>query len=115
MVVSDAHRENTNMATRKKFSPIGKLCIIRATSAGVHVGTVAAVDGDTVTLAGSQRLWHWYVAKMTGQVSSCSELAAYGIDRAKTKRAALLPHEVVLGVVEIIPCSKMAAETYRVD
>ena len=38
---------------------IGKYCIARCYSAGVHAGTVVSVDGENVVLENSSRLWKW--------------------------------------------------------
>ena len=99
--------------TKRVNAPIGKRVIVRSAMSGVHHGILVAVDRDIVTLSDSERLWYWKVAKMTGQVSSCSELATYGMDRAGTKVGARLSWIMVLGVNEIIPVAQAALGSYQ--
>ena len=98
------------MAT-KKVAPKGKAkrapklqrVIVRSVNAGVHHGLLAKREGDVVTLRDSERLFYWKVAKLTGLVSSCSELARHGIKRAECKLGARLDETTILGACEIIP------------
>lgn len=39
--------------------PVGSLVIVRASGAGCHFGTLAAVDSTTVRLTESRRIWQW--------------------------------------------------------
>jgi hypothetical protein len=92
------------MAT-KKAAPkaTSQRVIVRSVNAGVHHGILVARDGDVVTLRDSERLFYWKVAAMTGQVSSCSELARNGINREQCKLGARLDETTILGACEIIP------------
>jgi hypothetical protein len=85
---------------------IGKYVIARCYSAGVHAGTVDGVDGETVILTDSRRLWSWKAkdgvalsgVAQTGVQSGCK------IDVAN-------PEIYLTGVCELIPCSSVAKES----
>lgn len=110
--------KKTTKASKTKAGPvsmIGKEVIIRSYGAGVFHGTLSMCDRATATvqLRDATRLYYWPVAEMTGQVSSCSELAAYGIKKASAKLGAKLSTHEIGGVIEIIPLSAEAVETFR--
>lgn len=86
---------------------VGKYCIARCYSAGVHAGTVESVDGENVILRDSVRLWSW---KATNGVA-LSSVAQNGIDRDKCKIDANNPVIYITGVCELIPCSDKAKES----
>ena len=48
---------------------IGKHVIVRTTNAGVFAGTLAARDGQEVTLKDARKLWYWSGASETLQLS----------------------------------------------
>jgi len=48
---------------------IGKYCVIRTYSAGVHVGTVQSIDGKNVVLTGARRIWNWRDRMTLNEVS----------------------------------------------
>jgi len=85
---------------------IGKYVIARCYAAGVHAGVVASVDGETVILTDSRRLWSWKAkdgialsgVAQTGVVSPCK------IDLVN-------PEIYLTGVCELIPCSLSAKES----
>ena len=85
---------------------IGKYVIARCYSAGVHAVTVDSVDGETVILKDSRRLWSWKAkdgvalsgVAQTGVQSGCK------IDVAN-------PEIYLTGVCELIPCSSVAKES----
>ena len=80
---------------------VGKYCIVRCYSAGVHAGTVAQVDGDKVILHNSIRLWSWQAKKGV----ALSGVAQHGIVANKSKLDSLNPEIYLTGVIEIIPCA----------
>jgi hypothetical protein len=50
---------------------IGRVCLIRAHYAGVHIGRVSAIEGRSVSLSqGVRRLWRWRGAAELHQVAS---------------------------------------------
>ena len=83
---------------------IGRYCICRCNAAGVHAGEVVSVDGDTVILRNSRRLWQW---QARGGVA-LSGVAQNGI--AGGKLDTINPEIQLMGVCEIIPCSAKARE-----
>lgn len=77
---------------------IGKYCIARCSSAGVHAGIVHSVDGENVVLKNSRRLWGW---KALDGVA-LSGVAQHGI-KAGSKLDVLNPLIYLTGVCELIP------------
>jgi hypothetical protein len=79
---------------------IGKYCIARCYSAGVHAGTVVSVDGENVVLKDSRRLWSW---KAKDGVA-LSGVAQNGLNAGKSKVDVMNPIIYLTGVCELIPC-----------
>jgi len=97
-------------ATHTANSAVGKFCIVRANDAGVHAGTVTEVNGDTVTLKDSRRLWSW-TAKAGIALSG---VAQHGVKKCEgTKLDALNPEIVIRGWFELIPCTEAAKVSIR--
>ena len=96
------------MATKK-----AKIVVVRSGQSGVHAGELVSVEGDVVTLRNAIRLWRFVPLKMSGQLASVSEVAAYGIDQkhANARTGARLGEHVILGVCEIATASAEAAKT----
>lgn len=85
---------------------VGKFCIARCYSAGVHAGYVEAVDGENVILRDSVRLWSW---KASDGIA-LSGVAQHGIKtgcKIDTKNPVLY----LTGVCELIPCSEQSKES----
>jgi hypothetical protein len=87
---------------------VGKYVIARCYSAGVHAGTVESVDGETVILKDSIRLWAW---KAKGGVA-LSGVAQYGLSKDKSKLDSNNPVIYLTGVCELIPVSDTAKESF---
>jgi hypothetical protein len=87
--------------------------IVRSVNSGVHAGYLVSREGDTVVLKDSRRLWRWVVAKMTGQLSSLSEVAVHGVSSTHelSRIAVSVPKITVFGVCEIIPASAEAQKS----
>lgn len=81
---------------------LNKKVIIRANKAGVFYGTIIRKDGDEVELKDCRRIWHWNGA------ASLSELALSGVKREGNKFSVTVESIVILGVIEIIPCTEDA-------
>lgn len=96
----------TQPATSVAHPMIGKYCIARCYSAGVHAGTVESVDGENVVLSFSTRLWSW---KAKDGVA-LSGVAQNGITD-KSKLDTVNPKIYLTGVCELIPCSPSAVES----
>jgi len=85
---------------------VGKYVIVRAENAGVFAGTLEEKAGDEVVLANARRIWYWDGA------ASLSQLAFVGTSKPnKCKFPASLEKILVLGVIEIIPCTMRAKES----
>lgn len=90
------------------YNPVlGKFCIARCYSAGVHAGTVVSVHGETVVLKDSRRLWSW---KAKDGVA-LSGVAQSGLTADKSKVDVMNPTIYLTGVCELIPCSDKAKES----
>ena len=89
---------------------IGKRVIIRADRAGVFYGTLAEVEsiGDKlqVELTDLRRLWFWNGA------CSLTQLAVEGVKfPKKCKFTIRQTSAVIIGVIEILPCTEAACES----
>ena len=82
---------------------VGKYCIARCYSAGVHAGVVESVDGENVVLSNSRRLWNW---KANDGVA-LSGVAQTGI-QSGCKIDVVNPVIYLTGVCELIPCTDKA-------
>lgn len=89
---------------------IGKKVIIRADRAGVFYGTLAEAEpcGDklSVKLTNCRRIWYWDGA------ASISQLAKEGTTSPSLCKFTVVVDEiVVLGVIEVIPCTEAAEKS----
>ena len=83
---------------------LGRRCLIRTYSAGVHIGDVVAVNGMEVQLKNALRLWKW-----EGGGLSLSAVANNGINGGRLNKTG----EVYLtNVIEFIPTTAKAEATY---
>jgi hypothetical protein len=83
---------------------VGKRCLIRTYSAGVHIGDVVSVNGCEALLKNSLRLWKW-----EGGGLSLSAVANNGIKGGRLNKTG----EVYLtNVIEFIPTTEKAEKTY---
>jgi hypothetical protein len=87
---------------------IGQKVIIRSADSGVHHGTLHAVDGTTVHIKDSRRLWRWRIA---GQGVSLSEVAILGVEHEWSKITMQVPDLIVMNVCEILPTHGVASAT----
>ena len=85
---------------------VGKYCIARCYSAGVHAGEVVSVEGSNVILKNSTRLWSW---KAQDGIA-LSGVAQHGIKK-DSKLDAVNPEIALSDVCELIPCTQKAKET----
>lgn len=89
----------------KNHPMLGKRCLIRTYSAGVHIGDVKYIDGMEVKLENALRLWKW-----EGGGLSLSAVANEGIKGGRLNRTG----EVYLtNVIEFIPTTAAAEKTYE--
>lgn len=86
---------------------IGKYVIARCYTAGVHAGEVVSVDGDSVILKNSRRLWSW---KAKDGVA-LSGVAQHGLKKDGGKVDVVNPEIYLTGVCELIPASAAAKDS----
>lgn len=80
--------------------------IVRADRAGVFFGHLESRDGSEVIMTDVRRLWYWDGA------CSLSQLAVDGTKAPnECKFTVTVPEMMILGVIEIIPCSGKAVES----
>ena len=91
---------DSSVANQTSHPAIGKHCVIRTYSAGVHTGTVVSVNDRNVELADSRRIWSWQGAL------SLSEVATEGINPSGSKVACVVPSIFLTEAIEIIPTSE---------
>lgn len=84
---------------------VGKYCIARCYSAGVHAGEVVWADGENAILRESRRLWKWEAKNGI----ALSGLAQHG--QAGGKVDVVNPEIYLTGVCELIPCTPSAKES----
>lgn len=88
----------------KSHQMLGKRCLVRTYSAGVHIGDVVYADGMEVKLENALRLWKW-----EGGGLSLSAVANNGIKGGRLNKTG----EVYLtNVIEFIPTTADAEITY---
>lgn len=85
---------------------IGKKCIIRTYSAGVHYGEIAEKSGSEVIVKNSRRLWQWKAKESI----SLSAVAKFGIDQSGSKVCAPVD-SIWLDAIELIPCTDDAIKS----
>lgn len=91
------------VATVQPNNPLlGAFVIVRTDRAGVHCGTLAAQDGQAVTLTGAHRIWRWRGA------NTLHELSLRGADREWTRISEPVPTVCLMDAIEILPCSAAA-------
>ena len=83
---------------------LGRRCLIRTYSAGVHIGDIESIDGMECKLKNALRLWKW-----EGGGLSLSAVANNGIVKGRLNETG----DVYLtNVIEIIPTTEKAEKTY---
>jgi hypothetical protein len=96
---------NTNTVQEQAHPMLGKRCLIRTYSAGVHIGDVVYVNGMEVKLSNALRLWKW-----NGGGLSLSSVANNGIKGGRLNRTG----DVYLtNAIEFIPTTTDAELSYE--
>ena len=91
---------NGATAAPKTSNPmVGKYCIARCYSAGVHAGEVTSVEGENVILKDSRRLWSWQAKDGL----ALSGVAQHGLKDKGCKVDVVNPLMYLTGVCELIP------------
>ncbi len=85
-----------------------KYYIVRSDKAGVFFGNIKDRKGDEITMTNVRRLWYWNGA------CSISQLAVDGTKKPDNcKFTIAVPEMIILGVIEIIPCSETAVKSIK--
>ena len=80
--------------------------IVRADRAGVFFGEIIERNGSEVKMKDVRRLWYWDGA------ASLSQLAVEGVSKPQNcKFTVTVTTVVILGVIEIIPCTEQAVKS----
>jgi len=91
-------------APKSKHPMLGRRCLVRTYSAGVHIGDVVFVDGMECKLENALRLWKW-----EGGGLSLSAVANNGIKGGRLNKTG----DVYLtNCIEFIPTNSEAEKTY---
>lgn len=78
-----------------------KHVIIRADKAGVFFGILESKNGSEVELSNCRKLHYWDGA------AAVQQLALDGVSKPENCRfTVVVPNIIILGVIEIIPCSE---------
>lgn len=85
---------------------IGRHVVVRTYSAGVHVGTLAAVEGHAVVLTNARRIWKW------GGAFTLSELATQGLNPELSRMSVAVAEILLSEMIELIPTSDKARRTF---
>lgn len=81
--------------------------VVRTYSAGVHVGVLAARNGQEVTLKDARRIWRWYGA------NTLHEIALHGIDIENSRVSEPVAEITLMQAIEIIPATAEAEKNLR--
>lgn len=82
--------------------------IVRSKEAGVFAGNIKSRTGDEVCMTNVRRIWYWDGA------ASLSQMAMEGVKVPKNcKFTVTVPEMIILGVIEIIPCTAQAEQCIK--
>lgn len=84
---------------------IGKVCMVRSSTAGVFFGEVQQIDGNKVTMRAARRIWYWDGA------ATLSQLATEGTSAPENCKFPAAVDVMVFGVSEIIPATEKAIDS----
>ena len=87
----------------------GRYVLVRCRDAGVHAGECVGIEGRSVVLKKSRRLWTW---KPT-QKATLSAVSIYGINQTSSKVGAEESEKLLTETCEITICSKEAEDSIR--
>lgn len=90
---------------RPESPMLGRVCMVRTYSAGVHFGEVVSKNGQNVVLKNAKRVFYWT------QACSLSQLAIDGSkDNKNCKISKTVPEIELDQAIEVIPMSVNAIE-----
>lgn len=82
---------------------IGKYCVVRGDRSGVFAGYVQSIDGQSVEMTDTRRLWYWSGAASISQIAK--DGVRYPLD---CKFTCSVNNIFITDVIEIIPTSENA-------
>lgn len=85
---------------------LGQHVVVRTFSAGVHIGTLVAKDGENVLLRDARRLWKWAGA------FTLSEVAQSVVQKSGSRIACVVPLIELTNANEIIPTTEQARASF---
>jgi hypothetical protein len=85
---------------------IGRFCIFRTYSAGVHMGYLEEINGTCALVKEARRLWRWT------ERFTLNEIANQGAS-AESRISNPVDEIYLTQVIEVIPCSKKAENDLR--
>lgn len=94
-----------NFKPVKQHPMLGRRCLIRTYSAGVHIGDVVTVDGMEVHLQNALRLYKWEDGGL-----SLSAVATNGIVKGRLNET---PEVYLTNAIEFIPITEKAEASFR--
>jgi len=87
---------------------LGRYCVVRTESAGVHAGILIGRDKQECLLSDSRRIYYWDGA------ASLSQLARDGVNDPENCKFTVAVEEIFLSeMIEIIPCTLDAEVVIR--
>ncbi len=81
---------------------IGRFCVVRTYSAGVHMGIVVETADTAAMLKDARRLHRWRGA------NTLNEVALHGVDKEYSHISEAVPVILLTQVIEIIPTTEVA-------
>ena len=87
--------------TQQTSTMVGRKCVVRTYSAGVHFGTVAAHNDKQVVLTNARRIYYWEKA------FTLSAVATHGIG-GNSKVSCVTDEILLTEAIELIPMTEKA-------
>lgn len=87
---------------------IGKYCLLRTYSAGVHIGILRQFHGTHAVLEGARRIWKWNGA------NTLNELSKRGVSKP-SKISEKVDKIMLTQVIEIFECTQEAKNNLDKD
>jgi ferredoxin-fold anticodon binding domain-containing protein len=96
-----------NSEIKNENPMIGKYCVIRTYSAGVHIGIVESINGTEVLLKNARRIWRWSGA------FTLSEVSLGGLDAKESRISDTVKEIFLTQAIEIIPATEKAIKSFE--
>lgn len=112
MILLDTESKQDLVSTNEsefKHEYTGKHVIVRCRDAGVHFGILKSINGRTVEITNTRRMYRWWAAKQM----TLSAVAEFGLNKEKALRIQNeLPSIILLDACEVIPCSDDCVKSF---